>query len=111
MSTWPAHGGAEVGKQLGAWRHLRNAWNGVEDMKYSSTLPHPGADRDAMLAKLRFLTLEARTRSLQAQSEMAYYDWLGVELAARRISPQGAESILQDAYGIEDAIAAEAPSS
>jgi hypothetical protein len=54
MSTWPAHGGAEVGKQLGAWRHLRNAWNGVEDMKYSSTLPHPGADRDAMLAKLRF---------------------------------------------------------
>jgi len=76
-----------------------------------SMLPRPGAEREAMMAKLRYLTLEARTRSLHAQMEMAYYDWLGVELAAGRISPQSAESILQDAYGIEDAIAAEATSS
>jgi hypothetical protein len=76
-----------------------------------SMLSRPGAEREAMMAKLRYLTLEARTRSLHAQMEMAYYDWLGVELAAGRILPQSAESILQDAYGIEDAIAAEATSS
>ena len=76
-----------------------------------SMLPRPGADRDAILAKLRYLTLEARTRSLHAQMEMAYYDWLGVELAAGRILPQSAVSILQDAYGIEDAIATEATNS
>lgn len=74
-------------------------------------LPRPGSDREAMMAKLRYYTLEARTRSLHAQTEMAYYDWLGIQVSAGRISADSAESILQGAYGIDDAITAKGTNS